>query len=279
MPAQVKGGKVKIALGVEYDGTQYHGWQRQSNTSLTVQQKVEDALSVLAAHPVAVVCAGRTDAGVHAFEQVVHFETDKQRSDHEWVMGTNANLPKDIRIVWMQAVNDDFHARYSAAARYYRYEILNRGVTSALHRHHVTTIFHPLDENLMQRGAEFLLGEHDFTSFRASGCQAKNPIKQIHSILITRTDDKITLDIIASAFLHHMVRNIVGTLLPVGRGEKPAEWVASVLKSKDRKIAGVTAMPNGLYFKGVYYPKRFGLPTLDAFAAHCDAIETKPTFE
>ena len=269
---------MKLALGVEYDGSQYHGWQRQKSTSETVQEKVEAALSVLAVHPVAVVCAGRTDAGVHAFEQVVHFETLKQRKLHQWVLGANANLPDDIRIVWIKPVPDDFHARYSAAARYYRYEILNRWVKSALNRNHVTTIFQPLNESLMQQGANFLLGTHDYTSFRAQGCQAKSAIKKIHSIVIKRSNDKIIIDIIASAFLHHMVRNIVGTLLPVGKGEQPPEYVERVLRAQDRKQAGVTALPNGLYFKGVYYPKIFGLDTQEAFAPFSDAIEIKPTF-
>ncbi|ORU92774.1 MAG: tRNA pseudouridine(38,39,40) synthase TruA [Cycloclasticus sp. symbiont of Poecilosclerida sp. N] len=268
---------MKFALGIEYDGTRYHGWQRQKNTPLTVQQKVEKALSVLADHPVSVICAGRTDAGVHAFEQVVHFETNKQRQEHHWVLGTNANLPADIRIVWVKPVSEDFHARYSAAARYYRYKILNRWVKSALYQSHVSSTFQPLNEDLMQQGANHLLGTHDFSSFRAGGCQAKSPIKHIHSISIKRTDDKISIDIIASAFLHHMVRNIVGTLTPVGLGEKPTQWVADVLAAKDRKVAGVTAAPNGLYFKGVYYPKKFGISTLKAFEPYCDVIEMKST--
>jgi len=268
---------MKFALGVEYDGSRYHGWQRQKSTPLTVQEHVEKALSVLAAHNVAVTCAGRTDAGVHAYEQVVHFETDKQREMHHWVLGANSNLPADIRITWIKPVKGDFHARFSAAARYYRYEILNRWVKSALHRNHVTTVFQPLDETLMQQGANFLIGEHDFSSFRAQGCQAKSPIKRIHSISISRTSDKISIDIIASAFLHHMVRNIVGTLLPIGRNEKEPEWVKDVLEAKDRKQAGATALPNGLYFKGVYYPKEHGLDALEAFAPFSDFIETQTT--
>ena len=264
---------MKFALGVEYDGSRYHGWQRQKNTHETVQEKVEIALSILATCPVSVVCAGRTDAGVHAFEQVVHFETNKHREMHQWVLGTNSNLPDDVRIIWIKQVADNFHARFSAAARYYRYEILNRWVKSALSRHHVTTIFNPLDEKLMQHGANYLLGVHDFTSYRAQGCQAKSPIKHMHSIVIKRIDDKIIIDIIANAFLHHMVRNIVGTLLPIGTGEKPPEFAQQVLQAKDRKQAGITALPNGLYFKGVYYPKEYGLDNLDAFSPFSDAIE------
>ncbi|MBQ0723845.1 MAG: tRNA pseudouridine(38-40) synthase TruA [Cycloclasticus sp.] len=267
---------LKIALGVEYDGSRYHGWQRQKNTPLTIQEALENALSKLAMHTVATVCAGRTDAGVHALQQVVHFETNKQRADHEWMFGCNSHLPDDIRVVWVRPVSDDFHARFSAAARYYRYEILNRGVKSALYRNHVTTIFHPLNTARMQQGADYLLGTHDFSSFRAGGCQAKSPIKRLHSISIKRSNDKIMVDIIASAFLHHMVRNIVGALLPVAKGDMPPDWVQSVLLAKDRKKAGVTALPNGLYFKGVYYPEKFGLPVEEAFKPLSDLIEKKP---
>ena len=266
---------MKFALGVEYDGSRYHGWQRQKNTRETVQEKVELALSHLATHSVSVTCAGRTDAGVHAFEQVVHFETQKERELHQWVLGTNTNLPDDIRAVWIKPVPDNFHARFSAVARYYRYEILNRWVKSALRRNHVTTIFQPLDESLMQLGANFLLGTHDFTSFRAQACQAKSPVKQIHSIVIKRSGDKIIIDIIANAFLHHMIRNIVGTLLPVGKGEEAPEYIQQVLHAKDRKQAGVTALPNGLYFKGVYYPQKYGLEAMDAFAPFTDVIDTR----
>ncbi|MBV1951876.1 MAG: tRNA pseudouridine(38-40) synthase TruA [Cycloclasticus sp.] len=267
---------MRIACGVEYDGTRYHGWQRQASTDLTVQEKVEKAISQLANHPVSIICAGRTDAGVHAFEQVIHFETDTRRNEHAWVFGTNAHLPADIRLVWITEVDDSFHARYSAAARYYRYEILNRPIKSALRRDHVTTVFHPLNAELMQQGADFLVGQHDFSSFRASGCQAKSPVKKMHSIVIKRRGEQIIIDIIANAFLHHMVRNIVGTLLPVGRLEKPPEWVEDVLKAADRRQAGVTAVPNGLYFKGVYYPKKFGIKTMDAFMPLSDMIENNP---
>lgn len=265
---------MKIALGVEYDGNQYHGWQRQKNTAETVQQKVEEALAKLAIDDVRVVCSGRTDAGVHAFEQVVHFSTNKIRPPHQWVLGCNTNLPDDIRIVWMKEVDDDFHARFSAVARYYRYEILNRGVKSALYKDHVTTIFKPLDEGLMQSAAQTLIGTHDFSSFRAQGCQAKTAIRQIHWINVRRYHDKIIIDIIANAFLYHMVRNIVGTLLPIGLGEAKPESLTDVLRAKDRSVAGVTAKPNGLYFKGVYYPQRFELPYHRAFKPYANTIES-----
>ncbi|PCI20509.1 MAG: tRNA pseudouridine(38-40) synthase TruA [Piscirickettsiaceae bacterium] len=264
---------MKIALGVEYDGSRYHGWQRQKSTLLTIQEKAEQALSAVATHKVAVVCAGRTDAGVHAFEQVIHFETSTKRMLREWMFGGNANLPADIRIIWAKDVTDDFHARFSAAARYYRYEILNRCVKSALYRNHVTTIFQPLDEQLMQSASQALVGTYDFSSFQAQGCQAKSPIKQLHWINIKRYNDKIVIDIIASAFLHHMVRNIVGTLLPIGLAKEKPEWLADVLEAKDRKAAGVTARANGLFFIGVYYPKHFALPNHRAFDPFCNQIE------
>ncbi|ORU90139.1 MAG: tRNA pseudouridine(38,39,40) synthase TruA [Cycloclasticus sp. symbiont of Poecilosclerida sp. M] len=264
---------MKIALGIEYDGSRYHGWQRQKKTTETIQEKVEQSLFIVADHPVTIVCAGRTDARVHAFEQVVHFETDKHRTEYQWVRGINSNLPADICVIWMKEVCDEFHARYSAAARYYRYEILNRWVKSALSRDHVTTIFQRLDEERMQAGANYLVGKHDFTSFRAQGCQGKSPIKTIHSVKINRLDDKISVDIIANAFLHHMVRNIVGTLLPVGHGEASPGWVEEVLAAKDRCKAGVTARPNGLYFKGAYYPRRFGIKTHPDFLLFEHAIE------
>lgn len=265
---------MKIALGIEYDGGQYHGWQRQKNTPFTIQEQLENALSKLATHDVSVVCAGRTDAGVHAFEQVIHFETDTARTTDEWVFGGNANLPPDIRILWKKTVSDDFHARFSAAARYYRYELLNRPVKSALYRHHLTTIFKPLDELKMQQAANVLVGTHDFTSFRAQGCQAKSPVKQLHWIDIKRYNEKIVIEVIASAFLHHMVRNIVGSLLPIGLGQKHPDWLQEVLLAKDRKVAGVTAKPNGLFFKGVYYPEHFGLSNHHAFEPFSQAIES-----
>ena len=264
---------MRIALGIEYDGTRYSGWQRQATTPLTVQEEAEKAISKVANQPISIFCAGRTDAGVHACEQVLHYETDVSRQDREWVFGVNANLPKDIRILWAKVVNDNFHARYSAAARYYRYEILNRWVKSALYRDHVTTIFTPLDAEKMQLGANYLLGEHDFTSLRAQGCQAKSPVKQMHAINVQRQGDKIIIDVVASAFLHHMVRNIVGTLLPVARGEKAPEWVKEVLEAKDRKVAGVTAKPNGLYLKAIYYPEQYGLPINRIFSPFAAAIE------
>ena len=244
---------MKLALGVEYLGTNFHGWQLQKSGIRTVQQVVEEALSSIADKPIRVFCSGRTDAGVHALEQVIHFETDVERKDSAWLFGGNVNLPYDVNFKWVKQVNDDFHARFNAHARQYHYKIHNTPVRSALSGAY--TLWEPrkLDVTAMSVAAEYLLGEHDFSSFRGSLCQAKSPIKTIEFIRLTQTDHEILLDIKANAFLHHMVRNIVGTLLKVGRGEKSIEWVKEVLEAKDRKRAGATAEPQGLYFVKAFY--------------------------
>jgi len=250
---------MRIALGVEYDGQAFAGWQWQ-NGKLTVQAAVEEALSRVAAEPIRVTCAGRTDAGVHALEQVVHFDTKVYRKPYSWLMGTNTALPEEVRILWVQETAEDFHARYSAIARFYRYVILNRPMKSALLRRQVTWHFHPLDENAMQEAANHLIGEHDFSSFRAQDCQSRSPWRRMHFIHVRRESDRVIVDLCANAFLHHMVRNIVGVLMEVGAGKRPPEWGAEVLGARDRKCAGVTAPADGLYLGGVYYPDRFGLP-------------------
>ena len=244
---------MKLALGVEYLGTNFHGWQLQKSGIRTVQQVVEEALSSIADKPIRVFCSGRTDAGVHALEQVIHFETDVERKDSAWLFGGNVNLPYDVNFKWAKQVNDDFHARFNAHARQYHYKIHNTPVRSALSGAY--TLWEPrkLDVTAMSAAAEYLLGEHDFSSFRGSLCQAKSPIKTIEFIRLAQTDHEILLDIKANAFLHHMVRNIVGTLLKVGRGEKSIEWVKEVLEAKDRKRAGATAEPQGLYFVKAFY--------------------------
>jgi tRNA pseudouridine38-40 synthase len=244
---------MKLALGVEYLGTNFHGWQLQKSGIRTVQQVVEEALSSIADKPIRVFCSGRTDAGVHALEQVIHFETDVERKDSAWLFGGNVNLPYDVNFKWVKQVNDDFHARFNAFARQYHYKIHNTPVRSALSGAY--TLWEPrkLDVTAMSVAAEYLLGEHDFSSFRGSLCQAKSPIKTIEFIRLAQTDHEILLDIKANAFLHHMVRNIVGTLLKVGRGEKSIEWVKEVLEAKDRKRAGATAEPQGLYFVKAFY--------------------------
>ena len=244
---------MKLALGVEYLGTNFHGWQLQKSGIRTVQQVVEEALSSIADKPIRVFCSGRTDAGVHALEQVIHFETDVIREDKAWLFGGNVNLPHDVNFKWVKQVDNDFHARFNAFARQYHYKIHNTPVRSALSGAY--TLWEPrkLDVTAMSAAAEYLLGEHDFSSFRGSLCQAKSPIKTIEFIRLTQTDHEILLDIKANAFLHHMVRNIVGTLLKVGRGEKTIEWVKEVLETKDRKRAGATAEPQGLYFVKAFY--------------------------
>ncbi|WXU00442.1 MAG: tRNA pseudouridine synthase A [Catillopecten margaritatus gill symbiont] len=243
----------KIAMGVEYMGTDFHGWQLQKSGIRTVQQAVEAALSSVANHPVRVFCSGRTDAGVHAVEQVIHFETTANRKNKAWLFGGNVNLPADVNFTWAKQVNEDFHARFTAHARRYHYKIHNTKVRSALIDKHSLWEPRTLDIKAMQKASKYLLGEHDFSSFRGSLCQAKSPIKTIEFIHLTQDGDNLLLDIKANAFLHHMVRNIVGTLLKIGKGERPIEWMQEVLTSKDRKEAGATAPPQGLYFIKAFY--------------------------
>jgi tRNA pseudouridine38-40 synthase len=250
---------MRIALGIEYDGSRFSGWQRQAH-AVGVQQVLEEALSKVADHPVEVVCAGRTDAGVHATAQVVHFDTGAMRSPRAWVLGTTCGLPPEVCVNWAQPVAEEFHARFSATGRRYRYVILNRPVRPALLHGRVCWEHWPLDEARMAEAAACLRGEHDFSSFRAQGCQAKHPHREIHALDVRREGEFIYLDVAANAFLHHMVRNIAGTLLAVGRGDRPVDWVAEVLAARDRTAGGVTAPAGGLYLVQVQYPERFGLP-------------------
>ena len=250
---------MRVALGLEYDGTAYNGWQRQ-HSGEGVQAPVESALAAVAAHPVEVTCAGRTDAGVHATGQVVHFDTESRRSDRGWVLGANSNLPDDISVLWAHEVGDDFHARYSATARSYRYLILNRLQRSALQRHRAWWMHQPLDADRMHRAAQVLVGEHDFSAFRAAGCQASTPMREVGSIAVSRDGHWIGIDITANAFLMHMVRNITGTLAAIGRGDEPESWLEAVLKGRDRCAAGVAAPAHGLTLVRVTYPPRFGIP-------------------
>ncbi len=244
---------MRIALGIEYDGTAYNGWQRQK-TGLGVQQRLEEALNRVADHTVEVTCAGRTDTGVHATGQVVHFDTSSSRDDRGWLLGANSNLPDDISVMWSRHVGDDFHARFSASGRHYRYRILNRLERSALHRHRAWWVYKPLDAARMHEAAQHLLGEHDFSAFRAAGCRANTPHRNITDISIQRAGDWITLQVSANAFLQHMVRNITGTLASVGEGERSTEWIAEVLDSRDRKQGGIAAPPHGLTLTSVDYP-------------------------
>jgi len=250
---------MRLAFGVEYDGTDFCGWQRQQS-GRTVQACLEEALSRVADHEVSVICAGRTDTGVHATGQVVHISTDSERSSKGWVMGVNANLPADIRVQWVTAVDDSFHARFSARRRHYRYVILNRRVRSALLRHRTCWEYRPLDEQRMTGAAEYLVGEHDFTSFRAVACQAPHPVRTIYTLAVSRQDELVYIDVIANAFLHHMVRSLAGSLMSVGCGDRPVEWVGEILAAKDRAAGAVTAPAAGLYLVAVSYPEQYALP-------------------
>lgn len=255
----------RIVLGIEYDGSAYSGWQWQVEHR-SVQAELEAALTKVANRPVSVICAGRTDAGVHALEQVVHFDTEVERELHAWRMGGNTNLPEDIRITWAKLAVGDFHARYSAIARFYRYVIYNRPVASALLRKQVTRCYESLDEKLMHQAAQHLIGSHDFSSFRAQGCQSKSPQRMMHFIEVYRDGNRVIMDICANAFVHHMVRNIAGVLMAVGTGKQNVDWPRFLLKAKDRKQGGVTASPYGLYLGGICYPERYGIDRDPIFA-------------
>jgi tRNA pseudouridine38-40 synthase len=247
---------MRVACAVEYDGAGFSGWQRQERVR-SVQAVVEQALSFVADHPVQVSCAGRTDAGVHATWQVIHFDTEARRSERSWLLGANARLPADVRLLQVQVVDAGFHARFSAQARRYRYVILNRDVPSALLRQRVVWEHRALDEMLMQSAARYLVGEHDFSSFRAVACQAKSPVRTVHRLEVSRRGEMLYLDVEANAFLHHMVRNIAGVLMTVGRGARPVEWAGEVLQHRDRTRGGVTAPAGGLYLVGVRYPSHY----------------------
>ena len=254
----------RIVLGVEYDGSAYAGWQYQQHQA-SVQARLQSALSRIADQPITVLCAGRTDAGVHALEQVVHFDCRAERDMRAWVLGVNSHLPDDIRVIWGKAAAEDFHARYSAIARFYRYIILNRPMKSALQRQS-TWCYQPLDAEKMQQAGQYLLGEHDFSSFRAQGCQSVSPKRLMHFLEVYRDDQRVIIDICANAFLHHMVRNITGVLLEVGMGRRSPEWTLELLALKNRAAAGVTAPPQGLHLGGVYYPPHFQIPCHPVFA-------------
>ena len=253
-------GVSRIALGIEYKGARYRGWQRQIDGVASVQEALEKALSKVAAEPVSVVCAGRTDAAVHASGQVVHFDTRVERPLKAWVMGTNAGLPGDISVTWAQPMPAHFHARFSAMARRYRYVIYNDPVRPAHLAEEITWNHRPLDVARMREAAQALVGTHDFTSFRAVQCQAKSPIKTVHHLRVIEHGRFIVLDVRANAFLHHMVRNMAGVLMTIGAGEREPQWVAEILAARDRRSGGVTAHPYGLYLVQVEYPDEFRLP-------------------
>ena len=250
---------MRIAIGLEYDGTAYNGWQRQ-RVGDGVQAHVEEALQSVADETIEVTCAGRTDTGVHASGQVAHFDTASDRDARGWLLGTNSKLPDDINLTWVQAVTDDFHARYAATSRSYHYLILNRLQRSALHRNRAWWVYPELDADRMHEAAQCLVGEHDFSAFRAAGCQASTPMRNISAISVRRDAAWVHLEVSANAFLMHMVRNITGTLVTVGSGDEAVDWTRQVLESRDRKRAGVAAPPHGLTLTDVEYPEEFQLP-------------------
>ena len=247
-------------MGVEYAGSAFHGWQTQEPGVRTVQSVLEGAISRVADHPVRVHCAGRTDAGVHAEEQVLHFQTSARRTDRAWVLGSNVNLPPDCAVRWAVPVPESFHARFSAVARHYRYRLITRATRSPLLRERAWWLHQTLDAEAMRAAAAVLVGEHDFSSFRAVACQAKSPVRRIHYLTLTRIEDGLELRVGANGFLHHMVRNIVGVLVAIGKGEAPVGWTRELLDLRDRTLGGVTAPPQGLYFARVDYPDTFVLP-------------------
>ncbi|MDX1676876.1 tRNA pseudouridine(38-40) synthase TruA [Arsukibacterium sp.] len=250
---------MRVALGIEYDGTGFFGWQRQREVN-SVQQELETALTKVANSPVEVFCAGRTDAGVHATGQVIHFDTEAVRDEKAWIMGTNSQLPDQIAVRWAKPVAEDFHARFSATARRYRYIICNKKYRPAILRSGLSHYHQPLDIGLMQQAAPVLLGEHDFSAFRAVQCQSKTPFRNVHHLQLSRVGDYLILDIKANAFLHHMVRNITGSLLEIGMGRKPVYWLGELLQSRNRTLAAATAKPGGLYLVDVDYPEQFAIP-------------------
>ena len=250
---------MRIALGVSYDGSAYNGWQSQPGGQ-TIQDHLESALTAFATQTIHTLCAGRTDAGVHGLMQVVHFDTEVQRDEFSWVRGTNRFLPPDIAVQWARGVPDTFHARASAQARRYAYVLLESPVRPSLEAGRVGWVFRPLDVQAMRQAAAHLIGEHDFSSFRASACQALSPIKTLQDLQITRRGAYWRFDFRGNAFLHHMIRNIMGCLLLVGQGLQAPDWVAEVLAARDRDAAAPTFAPDGLYFLGPLYASDWGLP-------------------
>lgn len=243
---------MRIALGLEYDGSTFCGWQSQAGGG-SVQDALESALTVIADAPIRAVCAGRTDAGVHALEQVVHFDTHVERPLTAWIRGVNANLPPMIAVRWAQVMPDEFHARFSARGRRYRFLLLNRPERPGLLARRVGWFHHPLDVAAMRAASAALLGEHDFSAFRSAECQAKSPVKTLRKVDIARHGDMLVFDFAASGFLHHMVRNLIGALVYVGKGAHPPDWLAGVLAARDRALAAPTFDACGLYFAGVDY--------------------------
>ncbi|MCV6622661.1 MAG: tRNA pseudouridine(38-40) synthase TruA [Cellvibrionaceae bacterium] len=257
-------GVQRYAAIIEYNGARYRGFQLQKHDKQTVQETLQNALSQVANEEVSLVCAGRTDAGVHASAQVVHFDSKALRPSKAWVQGVNTAMSRDIRVRWADQVSAQFHARFSAQARSYRYLISDQAVSSGLLEGQITWSKFPLDIEAMQSAAEALLGEHDFSSFRAAQCQARHAIRELQAIQFYRLHGgMIVMEIRANAFLHHMVRNIVGVLMAIGSGHKPIGWAQEVLQAQDRCAAGVTAPASGLYFVAAHYPEHLAIPTIE----------------
>jgi len=259
MAIDVFGDVVRIALGIEYDGSQFCGWQTQPS-GCGVQDALEAAIAKIAGHEIATICAGRTDAGVHAWAQVVHFDTAVDRPVSAWVRGVNTHLPDGVAVTWAQPVDNDFHARYSARERCYRYVLLNHPVRPAAYHRHLGWFHLPLDVGRMREAASALVGEHDFTAFRSSECQAKSPVRDLRRLTLDRCGDYIEFEFAANAFLHHMVRNIVGSLLYVGSGRHDPAWLGELLAGRDRAAAAPTATGAGLYLIQVSYDARWAFP-------------------
>ena len=251
---------MRLALGIEYDGSRFLGWQTQPGGG-TVQDVLQTAMAAIAGEEVNVICAGRTDRGVHACEQVIHFDPPVSRPETAWVRGVNAMLPDSVAVLWARPVDDAFHARFSAISRRYRYSLLNRRVRPALAARHAGWFHRALDVDSMRRGSEFLVGEHDFSAFRSAECQARTPVRRVKVLQIERIGERIDFVISANAFLHHMVRNIVGTLVYVGMGKHSPAWVRDVLASRERARAAPTFGPEGLYLEAVNYGPQWELPT------------------
>ena len=249
----------RIAVGLEYDGSGFAGWQSQADAP-SVQAAAQAALAAVADEPVDLVCAGRTDAGVHATGQVAHFDTAALRSERAWTLGANSRLPPAVSVSWARVVPAHFHARYSAEHRTYCYFILNRQTRSALAMGRATLIHKPLDEARMAEAAALLLGEHDFSAFRAAECQSRSPVRRLTELVVRREGECLVIRATANAFLHHMVRNLAGALIAVGQGKAPPGWVRELLESRDRRLGAPTAPAEGLYFWRVHYSAAFALP-------------------
>jgi len=250
---------VRVAAGVEYDGSGFSGWQLQVGVR-TIQGCVEKALSAVADEPIRVVAAGRTDAGVHACGQVIHFETTRSRSEYSWVRGATSNLPDEVALLWAKIVDDHFHARFTATERHYRYLILDRRIRPTYLAKRVTWEYRELEVARMQQATQYLIGIHDFSAFRAMSCQAKSPIRDLRRLDVRRRGRLVCIEAAADGFLHHMVRNLAGVLMTIGAGERRVEWAREVLETRDRALGGITAPAAGLYLVGIQYPEEFCIP-------------------